>query len=76
MVSPTYSGKRKATLTEREAAHDLTSPLPPDRQVHHRIKRRNLVVLAMLVSFIAFAFALSFSHVALEVGGTAKQTQN
>lgn len=35
-------------------------------------KRRNLIVLIALVAFVAFAFTLSFSHVAREVGGTSR----
>lgn len=37
------------------------------------MRRRNLVVLAILVVFVAFAFILSFSHVAMEAGGSAPQ---
>lgn len=35
-------------------------------------KRRNLIVLIALAAFVALAFALSFSHVAREVGGTSR----
>ncbi|WP_291820761.1 hypothetical protein [Bosea sp. (in: a-proteobacteria)] len=40
------------------------------------MRRRNLVVLAVLVVFVAFAFILSFSHVAMEAGGAAQQTRS
>lgn len=40
-----------------------------------RMRRRNLVVLGILVALVVFAFILSFSHVALEAGGAVKQTQ-
>lgn len=46
---------------------------PTARQDDSRMRRRNLVVLAMLVVFVAFAFILSFSHVAMEAGGSAPQ---
>ncbi len=49
---------------------------PTDRQGDSRLKRRNLTVLAILTAFVAFAFILSFSHVALESGGATKQTQS
>ncbi|MFA6965714.1 hypothetical protein [Bosea sp. (in: a-proteobacteria)] len=35
-------------------------------------KRRNLIVLIALAAFVAFAFTLSFSHVAREVGGSSR----
>jgi hypothetical protein len=40
------------------------------------VRRRNLVVLAILVGFVTFGFVLSFSHVALEAGGSARKTQH
>lgn len=40
------------------------------------MRRRNLLVFAILAAFVAFGFALSFSHVASEKGGVAKQTES
>lgn len=40
------------------------------------VRRRNLLVLLMLLAFVAFAFTLSFSHVSREVGGASRQTQS
>ena len=50
-------------------------PGPIVRQDESRMRRRNLVVLAILVGFVAFAFILSFSHVAIEAGSAAQQAR-
>ena len=63
------------TVTNREPTREPAVPGPIARHDDSRMRRRNLVVLAILVGFVAFAFILSFSHVAMEAGGAAQQAR-
>ena len=55
-----------------------TQPQPIDRSdaVHRNIQRRNRLVLLALLAFVAFAFAVSFYHVAREARGAAANQQS
>jgi len=63
-------------VTNREPTPEPHLPGVLARHDDSRMRRRNLVVLAVLVVFVAFAFILSFSHVAMEAGGAAQQTRS
>lgn len=62
-------------MTNREPTAEPALAGPTARQDDSRMRRRNLLVLAILVGFVAFAFILSFSQVAMEAGGAAQQAR-
>ena len=62
-------------MANREPTLESALPGAIAGQDENRMRRRNLVVLAILVGFVAFAFILSFSHVAMEAGGAAQQAR-
>lgn len=63
-------------MAKPSAATRREDRAPPHTRTPDSMKRRNMMVLLALLAFIAFAFALSFSHVVREVGGATTQRSN